>query len=186
MNILCVISEYWRNGKTCAALRPAIEAMQEEQVKAEFFYLGSEPIADCTGCGECGRIGWCRLEDRASEFAEQAKRADGFLFCSPRYLETPDIRMIHLLHRAFSSSESDLRNKPIAWLMGGGMTPYLPEILERFHNCAMPVVCVRDWTSIGSDARFPSVDSFMRTLGSDMAALSRETGWTNPPRSCRM
>ena len=170
MKVLLVNSGYWRTGRTEERLCPLVLSLQQAGVGVEDFYLGPESVADCDGCGACEKTGCCMKEDRAAEFSRWAKAADGFCFCSPQYLIQPDLRLLHLLNRAFASAGREMRGKPVVVLLSQGSMPYAGVLTERFCRCSMPELCMTDWDHLSTASLRRDRAEELRRLGEQMAS----------------
>lgn len=91
MKVLLVNGSPKANGNTARALAEVAEQLNAEGIDTEVFQLGTKPIRDCIGCGQCGKLGGrCTFDDDVvNELIAAAKRADGFVFGSPVYYAHP-------------------------------------------------------------------------------------------------
>ena len=81
------------NGNTARALAEVAEQLNAEGIDTEVFQLGTKPIRDCIGCGQCGKLD-CRCtfdDDVVNELIAAAEQADGFVFGSPVYYAHPSV-----------------------------------------------------------------------------------------------
>lgn len=91
MKVLLVNGSPKANGNTARALAEVAEQLHAEGIDTEVFQLGSKPIRDCIGCGQCGKLGGrCTFDDDVvNELIAAAEQADGFVFGSPVYYAHP-------------------------------------------------------------------------------------------------
>ena len=78
------------------------------------FQLGTKPIRDCIGCGQCGKLGGrCTFDDDVvNRLIAAAEQADRFVFGSPVYYAHPSGRILSALDRAFMQAGMPLRTNP--------------------------------------------------------------------------
>ena len=89
MKVLLVNGSPRAHGCTYTALCEVAKALEEEGIETEIFQTGTKPVQDCIACRKCRETGKCVFNDAASELAEKAKTADGFVFGSPVYYAHP-------------------------------------------------------------------------------------------------
>lgn len=94
MKVLLLNGSIHTDGNTRVALEEISKQLQKEGIETEIFQIGLKPIRDCIGCNKCTK--------------------DGFIFGSPVYYAHPSGRILSLLDRAFYSSASAFRFKPVA------------------------------------------------------------------------
>ena len=134
MKVLLVNGSPHEKGCTYTALSEAAKALNEEGIRTDFFWIGKKPIAGCTGCDACARLGKCVFDDRVNEFTAIAGEYDGFIFGSPVYFSGMNGAMMSFMDRAFFSGH---RQKKIPLFLSllpqssphGG--PELPLLLIR-------------------------------------------------------
>ena len=83
MKVLLVNGSPHEKGCTHEALNEVKNALEQEGIHADFFWIGDQPIAGCCGCGGCAKAGKCRYDDRVNAFLEIAGSYDGFVFGAP-------------------------------------------------------------------------------------------------------
>ena len=83
MNVLLVNGSPHERGCTDTALQEAGRMLEQAGIRTTRFWIGSEPLAGCSGCGYCARAGKCCHDDRVNVFLDAAKDADGFIFGAP-------------------------------------------------------------------------------------------------------
>jgi multimeric flavodoxin WrbA len=77
-----------KNGNTNRALEVVLEELAAEGFETELVQMGSEEVAPCQACGECGRKKDRRCkreEDKVNEWIERMAEADGIIIGSPVY-----------------------------------------------------------------------------------------------------
>lgn len=114
MKVLLLNGSIHTDGNTMVALEEISKQLQKEGIETEIFQIGVKPIRDCIGCHKCTKDGCIFDDDVCNEFIQKAKEADGFIFGSPVYYAHPSGRILSLLDRAFYSSASAFRFKPVA------------------------------------------------------------------------
>ena len=102
MNVLLVNgSPPHEQGCTDTALQEAGRMLEQAGIRTTRFWIGSEPLAGCSGCGYCARAGKCCHDDRVNVFLDAAKDADGFIFGAPVHFASASASMIAFLDRSF-------------------------------------------------------------------------------------
>lgn len=194
MKVLLVNGSSREKGCTNVALCEAARALNEEGIETEIIFIGNAPLADCTGCGNCGKTGECVFHDCVNEFVEKAKDADGFIFGSPVYYAHPSGRLLSFLDRAFYSGGRSFAFKPGAAVLSArraGTTASFDVINKYFTINSMPIVSSTYWNHVyGSKAEDVLQDKeglmTMYNLGKNMAwmikciAAGREKGIAVP------
>ena len=148
MKVLLVNGSSHLHGTTMRALEEMITVFAQEGVETEVIQLGGEPMADCLGCGGCGKTGKCVFDDEVNRFVEKAKTADGFVFGTPVYYAHPSGRVLSFLDRVFYSGGAALRFKPgaaVAVARRGGTTATLDAMNKYFGINQMPTAGSTYW-----------------------------------------
>lgn len=154
MKVLLINGSAKEKGCTYTALSKVAEALNEENIETEIIYLGAKPLADCIGCGTCGKEehkGKCVFDDIANEIIEKAKTSDGFVFGTPVYYAHPTGRIQAVLDRVFYAGKSAFEFKPgaaIASARRAGTTASLDVINKYFTISQMPVVSSTYWNNV--------------------------------------
>ncbi len=181
MKVLLVNGSPHQNGCTARALAEIGAALQSCGVESEVFWLGTEPISGCRGCGGCAKLGRCVIEDKVNEFAELAKSADGFVFGSPVHYAAASGALTAFMDRLFYSDMCGRRRafylKPAAAVLSarrGGTTAALDQLNKYFLISQMPVIASNYWNMVhGSRPEDVERDEeglqIMRVLGRNMA-----------------
>ena len=72
MKVLLVNGSPHRVGNTYLALRKAADALEEQGIETEFFWIGAKPIGGCMACGGCAATHRCVMEDAVNACAARA------------------------------------------------------------------------------------------------------------------
>lgn len=158
MKVLMLNGSSRKNGCTYTALEEIGKTLKEEGIDYEIFFIGNEPIRDCTACRACGMTGKCAFtenDDIVNRFAEKAYEADGFVFGSPVYYAHPTGRILSFLDRVFYSNiraaNSAFMYKPAAAIVSarrGGTTASFDVMNKYFGITQMPVVTSTYWNMV--------------------------------------
>ena len=182
MKVLLVNGSPHKHGSTDRALQEAARAIEESGIETEVFWIGTEPIGGCIGCGGCRKKGECVFGGPVVEFAEKAKTADGFIFGSPVHYAAASGNMTSFMDRVFYSAPAEtFRFKPAAVVTAarrGGTTAAYEQLLKYPGISNMPIVSSQYWNMVhGANAQDVEQDleglQTMRTLGRNMAWMLR-------------
>ncbi len=83
MKVLLVNGSPHKNGSTDRALQEVEKTLEAGGVETEIFWIGTEPVGGCIGCGGCRKKGECVFGGPVVEFTGKAKEADGFCVRKP-------------------------------------------------------------------------------------------------------
>ena len=181
MKVLLVNGSPHEKGCTHEALNEVKNALEQEGIHADFFWIGDQPIAGCCGCGGCAKAGKCRYDDRVNAFLEIAGSYDGFVFGAPVHFASAAASMTAFLDRAFFTDHCAGRNlfafKPAAALVSArraGTTAALDQLNKYMLYAQMPMVSSRYWNmEHGQNPRQVREDEegmqIMRVLGKNLA-----------------
>ncbi len=178
MKVMLVNGSSREHGCTARALEQVAEALNREGIETETLFIGNQPIADCTGCGQCGRLGHCVFQDAATEFALRAADFDGFVFGSPVYYAHPSGRLLSFMDRAFYANGGNFRFKPAAAVLSArraGNTASLDVINKHFTINCMPVVSSTYWNHVHGNTP-AEVEQDLEGLQT-MTNLGRNMAW---------
>lgn len=181
MKVLLVNGSPKANGNTARALAEVAEQLNAEGIDTEVFQLGTKPIRDCIGCGQCGKLD-CRCtfdDDVVNELIAAAEQADGFVFGSPVYYAHPSGRILSALDRAFYAGSKAFAHKPgaaVAVARRGGTSTTFDVLNKYFTINQMPVVASTYWNNVfgampGEAAQDAEGLATMRNIGKNMAWL---------------
>ena len=108
MKVILVNGSSHEDGCTYTALNEVASTLEAEGIEAEIFWVGSKELSGCLDCGHCNDMhGNCIFAQRAVEFVEAAKTADGFVFGSPVHYDAAAKNMVSFMNRVFYSSARD-------------------------------------------------------------------------------
>ena len=178
MKVILVNGSPHEHGTTAAALSKVKEALEENAVQTEIFWIGNQPIGGCIACKACYQTAKCAFGGKVNEFAELAKDADGFVFGSPVHYASASGNLTAFLDRVFYSAPKDyFRLKPCAVVTAarrGGTTAAYEQLLKYPGISEMPIISSRYWNMVhGSCAEDAEKDeegmTCMRVLGINMA-----------------
>ena len=198
MKVLLVNGGPHKEGCTYTALSEVAKELNNEGIETEIFWIGIKPISGCIACHKCSEIGKCVFDDVVNEFAEKAKKADGFIFGTPVHYAAASGAMTSFMDRLFYStfSNSDIfRLKPAATVVSArraGTTATFEQLNKYYTMTQMPVISSRYWNMVhGSNPEEVKKDEegmqIMRILGKNMAyylkciEAGKEKG-INPPQ----
>lgn len=179
MKVLLVNGSSRPDGCTAVALKAVAEALEEQHITAEHFFIGNQPLSDCIACGKCGQLGRCVFDDCVNRLVEIAKGCNGFVFGSPVYYAHPSARLMAVMDRAFYSGGRHFQFKPAAAVLSArraGQVAGMDVILKHFTLNCMPVVSATYWNHVfGAEPEEVLKDRegmmTMRNLGLNMAWL---------------
>lgn len=197
MKVLLVNGSPKANGNTARALAEVAEQLNAEGIDTEVFQLGTKPIRDCIGCGQCGKLD-CRCtfdDDVVNELIAAAEQADGFVFGSPVYYAHPSGRILSALDRAFYAGSKAFAHKPgaaVAVARRGGTSTTFDVLNKYFTINQMPVVASTYWNNVfgampGEAAQDAEGLATMRNIGktwpgSCIASKQEKPPASKPPR----
>ena len=181
MKVLLLNGSPREGGCTHTALAEVAGALESCGVETELLWLGRGPLAGCMGCGACGKLGRCVVEDVVNTAAEKARACDGLVVGSPVHYAAASGQITGALDRLFYSAGKDLRFKPAAAVVSArraGTTAALDQLNKYFSINQMPVVSSRYWNMVHGNTpeevrRDEEGLAIMRTLGRNMAWLLR-------------
>lgn len=151
MKVLMLNGSCKENGNTFTALSEIGKQLNEEGIEYEIFQIGSKPIRDCVGCGQCTDMGCVFTDDDVNAFIAKAKEADGFIFGTPVYYAHPSGRILSFLDRVFYSSSNVFKFKPgaaIAVARRGGSSAAFDCLNKYFGISEMPVPGSSYWNIV--------------------------------------
>ena len=179
MKILLVNGSPHENGCTRAALDEVAKELAVQGIDSEIFWIGTEPIAGCIGCGACRKDGAykCFRNDRVNDFIAIADTADGFVFGTPVHWASASGAITSFMDRVFFAAGGKMRGKPAACVASArraGTTATLDQINKYFYICGLPIVPSQYWAMVhGAKAEEVAQDleglQTMRSLAKNMA-----------------
>ena len=197
MKVLLVNGGPHKEGCTYTALKEVEKELNNEGIETEIFWVGIKPISGCIACHKCSEIGKCVFDDVVNEFAEKAKKADGFVFGTPVHYAAASGAITSFMDRLFYSTFSNpdiFRLKPAATVVSArraGTTATFEQLNKYYTMTQMPVISSRYWNMVhGTNPEEVKKDEegmqIMRILGKNMAyylkciEAGKEKG-VNPP-----
>ncbi len=197
MKVLLVNGSPHKEGCVYTALSEVAKELNNEGIETEIFWIGIKPISGCIACHKCSELGKCVFNDVVNEFAEKAKKADGFVFGTPVHYASASGAITSFMDRLFYSTFSNqdiFRLKPAATIVSArraGTTATFDQLNKYYTMNQMPVISSRYWNMVhGSTPDEVRKDEegmqIMRILGKNMAyylkciEAGKEKG-INPP-----
>ena len=180
MKVLLINGSPHAYGCTYTALSEIAKELEKENIEAEIFQVGKNPIRGCTACGGCSKTdGKCVFnDDTVNDALEKAKEADGFIFGSPVHYAGASGAITSFLDRFFYAG-NNFSYKPGAAIVScrrGGATSTFDQLNKYFTISNMPIVSSQYWNMVhGNTPEEVKQDleglQTMRTLGKNMAWL---------------
>jgi len=178
MKVLLVNGSPHQNGCTNAALEIIAEELKTQGVESEIFWIGTNAVRGCSGCGQC-RIsgeGCIFKDDILPVLAQKAKEADGYIFGSPVHYASAGGAITSLMDRLFFSESKYLQYKPAAVVVSArraGTTAAYDQLNKYLGINNMIIIPSPYWNMVhGSKAEEVYQDkegvSIMRHLASSM------------------
>ena len=151
-------------GSTYTALNLVAEALNENGVETEIFWVGGKALS-----GE--------IDALVDEAIEKLQGADGIVLGSPVYYASPSGEMVAFLDKIYWKGEKYLRFKPAAAVTvarRAGTTACLDVLNKYITYAQQPVVTSRYWNMVhGSNGDDVMKDEegiqIMKTIGRNMA-----------------
>lgn len=182
MKILLINGSPHEFGCTYTALCEIANQLKKNDVDSEIFWLGTEPIRSCHGCGGCRTGNGCVFskvdkDDKVALCREILPEIDGIIVGSPVHYAAPSGQITSFLGRLFYSSSSLLQNKPASAIVScrrGGASSAYEQLLKFFQMSNMPIVTSQYWNQVhGTNPEEVKRDEegmqTMRTLADNMA-----------------
>ncbi len=181
MKVLLINGSPHEKGCTYTALAEIKKTLEAENVEAEIFHIGTNPVRGCIGCGGCAKNnGKCVFDDDVVNIIiEKAKTADAFVFGSPVHYAAPAGALCAVLDRVFYAGSANFKFKPGAAIVScrrSGTTAAVDCLNKYFTISNMPVVSSCYWNMVhGSKPEDVMKDEeglqIMRGIGKNMAWL---------------
>ena len=179
MKVLLVNGSPHEKGATYAAMTVIAEALKNEGVGSEIFWIGNEAVGGCLGCGYCRKEKKCVRGDRVNELTARLAEFDGFVFGSAVHYAAATGALSSFMDRLFYMNSFAMRMKPAAAVVScrrGGATAAFDEINKYFTISEMPIISSNYWNQIhGSNAEEAMQDiegvQTMKILGRNMAYM---------------
>ena len=184
MKVLLFNGSPHKNGCTFTALEEIAKTLKEEGIDSEIYQIGTGAITPCRGCGMCGKLGKCVVnDDGVNAFVDYAADFDGFVFGSPVHYASASGAITAFLDKvfvsAFKSGRGDIfRHKPgaaIASARRAGTTATLDQLNKYMTISEMPIISGRYWNMVhGSTAE--DVKKDLEGM-QNMRILARNFAW---------
>ncbi len=127
MKVLLVNGSPHKNGCTCTALGAVGDALNQNGVSTDLFWIGTKPIGGCIGCHQCAKRNQCVFDDKVNEFLSIAGDYDGYVFGTPVHWGAAAGNMTSFLDRVFyadlNAGGDRFRLKPASGLQWPGTAP---------------------------------------------------------------
>lgn len=199
MKVLLINGSPHKNGCTNEALCEVAGALNKNGVETVMVHIGTQPVAGCIACGNCGKTGKCFVNDKVNEIIEMLPELDGIVFGSPVYYAAPSGQISAFLDRLFTAGNG-FEGKVGAAVVScrrGGASAAFDALNKYFTISGMPVASSQYWNQVhGSNPEQVRKDEegmqTMRTLGNNMAWLikcikfGKENGLSVPEREPRI
>lgn len=180
MKVLLVNGSPHEHGCTYTALSEVAAQLKKNGIESEIFWLGTEPIRSCTGCGGCAKLGKFRCiygGDKVEEAKDKMDECDGIVVGSPVHYAGPSGQITSFLGRFFYSGSLPFQGKPAAAVVScrrGGASAAYESLNKYFQMSNMPLVTSQYWNQVhGACAEDVKKDEeglqTMRTLADNMA-----------------
>lgn len=183
MKVLLVNGSPHKTGCTYTALCAVADALNENKIDTEMFWIGNQAISGCISCKKCAETNSCIFDDKVNEFLKIAGDFDGFIFGSPVHWGEASGAITSFLDRAFYADLNGGGNrfqlKPAAAVVSArraGTTATWDQLNKYFGLMQMPIVTSRYWNMVhGATPEDVKKDlegmQTMRVLGKNMAYL---------------
>ena len=80
MKVLLVNGSPHKDGCTYTALCEVSEALNEQGIDTDIFWIGKKPLSGCIACKSCMKNNKCVFHDSVNEFLEISGDYEGFVF----------------------------------------------------------------------------------------------------------
>lgn len=155
MKVLLVNGSPHKNGCTYTALNEVAEALKQEAIETEIFWIGNKPLSGCIACKSCAEKNKCVFNDTVNEFLDKAGDFDGFIFGTPVYWAAAGGAITSFMDRVFYADHCAEGNrfllKPAAGIVSArraGTTATWDQINKYFGLMQMPIVSSRYWNMV--------------------------------------
>lgn len=181
MKVLLVNGSPHKNGCTNVALEEVKTTLGDEGIEADIFWVGTKPISGCLGCGRCGELKKCVVEDKVNECLCLVGNYDGFIFGTPVHWAAASGAITSFMDRLFYADNrrggDSFYLKPAACVISArraGTTATFDQMNKYFTLMQMPIISSQYWNMVhGSKPEDVNEDieglQTMRTLARNMA-----------------
>ncbi len=184
MKVLLTNGSPHQKGCTYTALCEVSQALNDNGIDTDMFWIGNKSIRGCIGCHACAKTGKCVFaDDTVDEFLNLAGDYDGFVFGTPVHWGGACGAITSFLDRVFYADLNAGTNrfllKPAAAVISArraGTTATWDQMNKYFGLMQMPIVTSRYWNLVhGAAPEQVKQDAeglqTMRVLGNNMAYL---------------
>lgn len=184
MKVLLVNGSPHKEGCTYTALCHVAEALKEENIDTEIFWIGNKMAGGCIACHKCAESGRCVFNDSVNDFRAKAYEADGFVFGSPVHYASISGNMKSFMDRLFYSEGQGnggkvFYMKPAAAVLSArraGTTASFDQLNKYYTISQMPIVSSRYWNMVHGTCADEVLEDkeglyTMRVLGRNMAYM---------------
>lgn len=199
LKVMLVNGSPHKEGCVHTALSEIADTLKKQEVGADIFWIGNQPLAGCIGCGACIGKRHCFRNDSVNDFCALMDRYDGFVFGTPVHYAAASGGMTSFMDRIFFIDEFNgehFAGKPaaaIATCRRSGGTAALDQMNKYMADCQMPIVPSQYWNIVhGNTPEEIRQDlegmQTMRTLARNMAWMlkcieaGKEKGYSFPER----
>ena len=200
MKVLLVNGSPHREGCTHTALNAVREALEQDGMETDAFWIGNKPLSGCIACHKCTVLNRCVFQDSVNDFLALAGDCDGFVFGTPVHWGGATGALTSFLDRAFYA---DLNGgggrfylKPAAVVVSArraGTTATWDQVNKYFGLMQMPIITSSYWNMVHGTSPEEVLQDLegmqvMRVLGHNMAyflkcmAAGAAQGVSLPPR----
>lgn len=181
MKVLLTNGSPHKEGCTYTALCEVSEALNENGIDTDIFWIGNKPLSGCIACKTCVKNNQCVFKDTVNEFLDIAGDYDGFVFGTPVHWGAASGSMTSFLDRVFYADlcgqGERFRLKPAAAVISArraGTTATWDQVNKYFGLMQMPIISSRYWNMVhGTNPEEVIKDQegiqTMRILGNNMA-----------------
>ena len=201
MKVLLINGSPHEKGCTYTALAEIASQLKKRGVESELFWLGTDPLRSCIGCGGCAKNGGrCVFGgDKVNEALEKMESCGGIIVGSPVHYAGPSGQITSFLGRFFYSGSRFLQGKPAASVVScrrGGASAAFESLNKFFQMSNMPLVPSQYWNQVHGTCpeevrRDAEGMQTMRVLADNMAWMlnsldaGKEAGFPIPEREAR-
>lgn len=181
MKVLLVNGSPHKEGCTYTALCTVSDALNQNSIDTDIFWIGNKPISGCIACHKCSDLNHCVFKDSVNEFLDLAEDYDGFVFGSPVHWAGTSGAMTSFLDRVFyadlNAGGERFYLKPASTVISArraGTTATWDQLNKYFGLMQMPIITSRYWNMVhGTTPEEVRQDlegmQTMRMLGHNMA-----------------
>ena len=183
MKVLLTNGSPHKEGCTYTALCEVSEALNENGIDTDLFWIGKKPLSGCIACYSCSKNNKCVFDDTVNEFLDIAGDYDGFVFGSPVHWGGAGGSITSFLDRVFYADLNGGGNrfllKPAAAVISArraGTSAAFDQMNKYFTIQEMPVASSRYWNMVHGAVPEQVEEDLeglytMRVLGRNMAYL---------------